>query len=217
MKKTCWISIFFCILFNSYAQDYDLIVTIQGDSIACNIDSIADAVIYFEMKYNNNWVNTSIYRNEVANYEYDTINRKLYVFRQGSSYIESPRPVSIRGLPRNSVYAGAISINYSRLIPGDRLDFTVAGGFQFAVPGLQAETTMLIGRTKHYFEPGIMVYHSFMEIYDELVRLTMIRLGYRYQGPKGFLIRIVPMLVWDFNIDDLYVMPAGSILMGYSF
>ena len=88
MKPTLCIFIFICILSKAYSQDYDLIVNTNSDSIACNIDSIADASIYFEMKYNNNWIHTNINRNEVVEYKYDAINKKTVVFKPGTSYIE---------------------------------------------------------------------------------------------------------------------------------
>ena len=119
----------------------------------------------------------------------------------------------MKDIQKNSVYVGILSVNYSRMIPGDRIGFTVAGGLSFVITafdsksvGLLAETTLLIGGTKHFFEPGIMVY------YDPDVFGPMIRTGYRYQRPEGFLFRAA--LLFNF-FDELGVLPAISI--GYSF
>lgn len=96
-----------------YSQDYDLIVKSNGDSIACHIDSITDVNIYFEMRSNGYWTHTSIAKTDISEYKQNAINRKLIVFKPGTSYIESTRKDS----RRNSVYAGILTINYSRIIP----------------------------------------------------------------------------------------------------
>ncbi|MBN1157753.1 MAG: hypothetical protein JXA61_00080 [Bacteroidales bacterium] len=89
MKNTSCLLVFLCILFNAYSQDYDLVVTTKGDSIACRIDSVTDASIYFEMKHNNHWVHTNISRDEVIEYKYDAIFKVMVAFKPGTSYIES--------------------------------------------------------------------------------------------------------------------------------
>ena len=208
MKRTIYFLLLFSAFSETYSQEYDLIVTTQGDSIACNIDSITDAVIYFEMKSNYNWVNTNINRNEVIEFMHNAIDMRMFVFKPGTSYIISSRQEadSFWGIQRNSVYAGIYTINYSRMIPGDRVAFTIAGGVSVIVGGLIVETTMLKGGTKHFFEPGVLMY------FDPEVFWPMIRTGYRYQGPKGFLFRIAPL--WGYW-DGFTVLPAMSI--GYSF
>ena len=220
MKKLLLLLVLIATLCLVYSQDYDLIVKSNGDSIACHIDSITDTHIYFEMKNRNYWINTSIYRNEVAEYKYDAIDSKLCVFKPGTSNIQSLKQepaASIWDIQRNSVYVGIITVNYSRMIPGDRVVFTVAGGLSFIVGGLLAETTILIGGTKHFFEPGFMAYLGFgiddSEIdYNSLMFMPAIRTGYRYQGPEGFLFRAAPLFGC---MDGFSVLPAISI--GYSF
>jgi hypothetical protein len=218
MKKLLIIIVLLANLCLVYSQDYDLIVKSNGDSIACHIDSITDTHIYFEMKINKYWKHTHINKADVIELQRNVINKKTVVFKPGTSYIESPRQElaeSIRDIQKNSVYLSLSSVNYSIMIPGDRVGFTVAGGFNFIL-GVQAETTVLIGRTKHFYEPGIMVYYGFLEVYDEPVGgLIMIRTGYRYQGPKGFLFRVSPMLAID--IDDLVFLPWPTASIGYSF
>ena len=208
MRKTFYFILLLSVFSKTYAQQYDLIVTTKGDSIACKIDSITDAAVYFEMKNNNNWVNTNIKRDEVMEYKHNAIDMKMFVFKPGSSYILSPwqEPISFWNIQRNSVYVGIFSANYSRMIPRDGVAYTIAGGVSFIVGGLIAETTILKGGTKHFFEPGIMIY------FDTEIFWPMIRVGYRYQDPKGFLFRIAPLFGY---FDGFSVLPAMSI--GYSF
>ncbi len=86
MKHLVFI-LFFVSTLNINAQNYDLIVTNQGDSIACHIDSITNTDIHFEMKINDIWVHTYTPKNECINYEYNTINADTIVFKYGSSFI----------------------------------------------------------------------------------------------------------------------------------
>jgi hypothetical protein len=198
-----------------YSQNYDLIVKSNGDSIACRIDSITDSNIYFEMINRKHWIHTNMNRNEVIEYKHNAIDMKSFVFKPGSSTIQSPKKepaASMRDVQKNSVYVGILTIYYSRMIPGDRVGFTVSGGLSFVALGfsdeigLMAETTLLLGGTKHFFEPGIMLYYDF-----ELFGPT-IRTGYRYQGPDGFLFRAGLLFHY---LDDFGVLPVISV--GYSF
>lgn len=206
MKKLLLLLVLIVTLCLVYSQDYDLIVKTNGDSIACHIDSITDTYIYFEMKSNKYWTHTQINKADVSEYKRNAINRKLFVFKSGTSYIESPR----QDLPRNSVYAGIASINYSRMIPGERVSVTFAGGLSFVDGvGILAETTLLLGGTKHFFEPGIITYLDTSSV------LPLVRIGYRYQGPKGFLFRAAPLFTYLSSDYGFIVVPAISI--GYSF
>jgi len=215
MKQFIFILIFIALCVNSYSQNFDLIVNANGDSVACRIDSITDSHIYFEMKFKNKWIHTHLNKSKIAIYQLNAINKKSTHFKPGTSYIKSPKQgyaVTIQDIQKNSVYVGILTINYSKMIPGDRMGFTVAGGLSFVMTafgeevGLLAETTLLIGSTKHFFEPGFMAY------YDSHVFGPMIRTGYRYQGSEGFLFRAG--LLFNY-LDEFGVLPAISI--GYSF
>ena len=209
-------SVFFLfILTCAHSQDYDLIVTSKGDSIACRIDSISRTHIYFEMKSKNYWAQTHIALSDVREYKRDAIQKKQFVFRSGTSIIESPLqlgPASMRDIGKNSLYVGILSVNYSRLFPGDQIGVTVSGGLSFVGAldggnlGFMVETTLLKGGTKHFFEPGILV------LFGADVVWPMIRTGYRYQGPEGFLFRVGPLFGF---LDGISLLPAISI--GYSF
>ena len=104
-------------------------------------------------------------------------------------------------------------MNYSRLFTGDRVGVTVAGGLSFVTTldgsaiGFMLESTLLTGGgTKHFFEPGVLLY------FESDTFWPSVRTGYRYQGPEGFLLRAG--LLWGY-LDGFSFLPALSI--GYSF
>lgn len=70
------------------AQNYDLIVTTEGDSIACKIDSISNDQIYFEMIIQSRWTSTRILKENVVEYNYKVIDRNRVVFIDKSSKID---------------------------------------------------------------------------------------------------------------------------------
>ena len=226
-KKSFFFLLLLSVNFGTFAQQYDLIVTIRGDSIACNIDSITSTSVYFEMKYEDVWINTHMDRKDVSEYEYDAIDGNMYVFKPGTSYIKSPsqtHPASNRFIRKNSVYAGILSINYARTIPVDQVGITIGGGFLWIDgPGFVIESTVLIGSNRHFFEPGIMGFSIFntstgeiadpYDSDDKLAGVT-VRMGYRYQGTRGFLFRAGANLAF-FVGGEVYVYPALSV--GYSF
>lgn len=72
---------------NVNTETYDLIVTNNGDSIACYIDSITDRYIYFEMKSNNKWIHTCAEKSNIVEYKYDQFSGKVLIFKGESSYI----------------------------------------------------------------------------------------------------------------------------------
>jgi len=210
-------SIFFLLLVTcGLSQDYDLIVSTKGDSIACRIDSITKTLIYFEMKSQNNWAQTHIALTDVLEYKRNAIHRNQFIYKTGTSIIESPKPASpgsIRDIQKNSVYVGILSFSYARMIPSEHVGINLAGGLNF-VPALFGDGIMFMGEislltgggTKHFFEPGFLIATNFD------TTLPGVRAGYRYQGPDGFLFRAGILLGYD---DGLSGGPALSI--GYSF
>lgn len=196
--------------FVSHAQKYDLIVTEKGDSIACHIDSISSSSLYFEMKSNKQWIHTAIGLESIALYEQDTIRKKDYLFKPGTSTIKS---VYKNKLQKNSVYLGIGTLCYGRTFPGNPVGFTVGLGIAFPDGfGFYGEATMLIGKHKHYFETGFST--AFILSTDESGFIGAIfRCGYRYQGPKGFLFRSAPTLAYL----DGDILPLPALSVGYSF
>ncbi len=80
MKKICYILFFFACFSSSYSQTYDLIVMKNGDSLACNIDIINDNKIYFNTLSHGNWVQTHIDLQDVAEYQFNTLEADRVVF-----------------------------------------------------------------------------------------------------------------------------------------
>jgi hypothetical protein len=111
------------------------------------------------------------------------------------------------------------------MIPAKKTGITLGAGiFNFDGWGILGESTLLVGRVKHYFEPGIMLYQFLSpdRIYSESGATIIeenrysgvtLRAGYRYQGPKGLLLRGAANLIcFD---GDISLWPALSL--GYSF
>lgn len=95
MKRIYILVIFiYSIQLISVSQNLDLIVMTNGDSIASRIDSITGSNIYFEVKYNKRWIHTVSSLNSVKEFQYGVINKKLYNFTPGTSYINSKPKIS---------------------------------------------------------------------------------------------------------------------------
>jgi len=214
--RTSALSIFLLFLLASgLSQDLDLIVTAKGDSIACRIDSIGETYIYFEMKSQNHWTQTHFGLTDVSEYKRNAIDEKQYIYKSGTSIIESPRQEvgSMRDIQKNSVYLGIGTLCYGRTFPGNPVGFAIGIGIASADGfGIYAEATMLIGRDKHYFETGLSA--AIVTLVDDPDFLgPIIRCGYRYQGPKGFLFRSAPTL----GLIDGDIIPLPALSLGYSF
>ena len=207
------------------SQDYDLIVTTKGDSVACRIDSITDTHIHYEMKSHNTWIHTQIPRSEVLEYEQGVINRKEYIYKPGTTIIDSSIPAtaaSMYHVRKNSVYIGMISINYARLIPLNQTTGLTLGGGLINIDGwgVVVESSVLLGGVRHFFETGIMGAYFFTSSEEpdklkseDVVSAVTFRIGYRYQAPWGLLFRVAPNLI--FSTEDTSLWLALSI--GYSF
>jgi len=83
------------ILFSTVAsaQYHDLIVTNNGDSIACTILEVNDSVIIYKMKLDNQHMQTGDQLKNISKYKYDVISKGVYVYMPGTSYIEKWYPV----------------------------------------------------------------------------------------------------------------------------
>lgn len=109
MKRFILILFFISICVNSYSQDYDLIVNIDGDSIACNIDSITDTHIYFEMKFKKIWIHTNYNKNSVIDYKYEFLDKNTVDFKTGTSIIR-PEPYLLK-YKKNSKHKNSFIIS----------------------------------------------------------------------------------------------------------
>lgn len=112
-----------------------------------------------------------------------------------------------------------ISLNYERLLPiGDQtgLGFRIGAGSAEALTGL-LEVNFLYGRNKHFLETGLGYVNAFS--YPD--QWSTIKLGYRYQGKKGFLLKIAPMYIYNFEVlngnEDVFDGFWAGACFGYSF
>ena len=138
----------------------------------------------------------------------------------------------IYDIQRNSIYIelgglGAIvSINYERLVPlgsktglGFRVGAGTAGSADTATSDIAytavAEINFLYGKSKHYLEPGIGFANAFVA--SDTEQWVSIKLGYRYQAPKGFLFKIAPMYIYNFEKQTGNNDVFGGIWLGASF
>ena len=87
IKRIILVLIFISTQIHSFSQDFDLIVTITGDSIACHIDSISDSHYHFEMLSGYNWIHTTMSKSLISNYQPNAITQDSVTFKKGTSYI----------------------------------------------------------------------------------------------------------------------------------
>ncbi len=88
MQKALIILLFLLISTNGFSQNYDLIVTTEGDSIACRIYNITDTTIYIKMKRSKKWVNIYLENDKVAEYKYKAVDKYMVSFKPGSTFID---------------------------------------------------------------------------------------------------------------------------------
>lgn len=88
MKKTILILHFIFFLVVTYSQDFDLIITTEGDSIICKTDSITDSYYFIEMLVLDKWIPTELSKISVIDYQPEVINRDLVVLKQGKAKIK---------------------------------------------------------------------------------------------------------------------------------
>jgi len=206
---------------HSVSQNFDLIITNNGDSIACFIQEISEDSVNFKMMENYEWKSKSISSNEINHYKKNAFENMSIVFKPGTSYIEKITLVkeinSVKDINRNSVYAelggnaGEFSLNYDRLFPlGEKTGIITRGGIGAFI--VLAETNFIYGGPKHFVETGIGFATNFnFTIMD-------FRLGYRFQAFNGFVLRLAPLLDYNvFNESDKLWSVRYGISLGYSF
>lgn len=131
---------------------------------------------------------------------------------------------------KNAVYFAqdfilTFSVNYERIFPlhpGFRL--AIRGGLgrdggnkdNTAIAGL----IFLYGRSKHYFEAAVAYQHPnlFENGGSDHPKLAIMA-GYRYQAPKGFLLKVYPEFLPDIWPDEESwgSIPFLGFALGYSF
>ena len=219
MKRFALILFFISLFVNTYSQDFDLIVKVNGDSIACRIDSITDSHIYFEMKFNSQWIHTYYNKSNIKSYNYNVIKRKSVNFESGTSKIIPYKKIlSDADIGNNTIYFEAdmflFYLNYERRFPlTNKYDAAFSIGVGSALFDedffYSSKLLLLMGGPNHYFETGAI---AFFNIEGTLVGIL---LGYRYQSPKGFQFRGPVMVTTSGDDDPVWGWIGFSV--GYSF
>ena len=193
-----------------YSQNFDLIVTIKGDSIACNIDSITAVDLHYEMKFRNNWIHTQINKSQVREYKLSAISKETAKFKSGTSYLDSRIQLETnKSMNKNSIYVENLvifpSINYDRFLSlSSHAGIILKVGLSYyAAPFFIAESSFLIGNERSHFEVGGGFGGKYM-------LGPFGRLGYRFIGRKGLVIKGGILIV-----KNVPVFPSFGI--GYSF
>ncbi len=181
------------------AQVYDLIVKKNGDSLACFIDSITDAQLFFEMRRLDQLIHTRLEKSNVKEYKENVLHAEYVVFKQGSSVIKHVRtPTEIC---KNFLYIELLgngnswSANYERFFPRQKkLHFTIRAGFSqsdgytvIEKLGIIGETNALLFGPKHFFENGIGFVYFPEHASDSYPTL---KTGYRFHGKNGLMLRL---------------------------
>ena len=234
MKKYLFLLVFLIGIAEVFSQDYDLIVTKEGDSIACNIDSITDAYIYFEMKSNNTWAHTHMDMDKVSESKRLELDRKTIRLKPGTSILlpsdqVRPGPASMWEIRKNSLVVAndflfSITLSYERLIPVHdavgivlRAGTGITGESDDPIPLVfMGQGSMLMGQRKHFIETGVGYYQT---IYHNPSFFPLI--GYRYMGFKGLSLKAFVKL--SYYTDDSWIDEWGQgrlglgISIGYRF
>jgi len=224
MKKHLFLIVFLISTVEAYSQDYDLIVTNEGDSIACRIDSITDAYIYFEMKSNNVWTHTHMDMDKVSKFKRLELDRKKIRLKPGTSILlpsDQVRqgPASMWEIRKNSLviandFLFSITLSYERLIPvHDAVGIVLRGGTGISGESgeelvIMGQGSMLIGQRKHFFETGVGYYQTlnYSPSFFPLI-------GYRYMGFKGLIIKA--QLRVSFYTEDSWIEEWGQGELGW--
>ncbi len=131
---------------------------------------------------------------------------------------------------KNAVYIAQdflliFSVNYERLFPvNEKINLGLRGGLgrdggnkdNTAI----VETIFLYGKSKHFFEFGVAYKQPnlFEKNGDDSQELAIMG-GYRYQAPKGFLLKVYPEFLPDIwpEEDSWGSIPFIGFALGYSF
>ena len=195
-----------------YSQNYDLIVTTNGDYIACRIDSITHTEIYFQVKVDYEWINMYLKKSEISDFQRQVINKKSVDFKPGTSFIESStlQKFSMSDIRKNAIiielesllFIGDVAINYERnLISRDNNSLLInlrCGYGRYYMFGLQGgergsvfklSINELKGNGKSYFETNFGLGLCYLNYCDysysdcpEWKIWPIVNIGYRYQS-----------------------------------
>ena len=141
--------------------------------------------------------------------------------------IDSQKRINLYDIQRNSLFAEynfvTLSAMYERCLPVvNKAGILVGGGISQGVAFTSAtnpllECAFIFGRSRHFFDCGVI----FAPLGKDVSVLNPLA-GYRYQSPRGFLLRFDIILTSDQDTDhtgeesrDFF--PVPGIGLGYSF
>ena len=149
----------------------------------------------------------------------------------------------VKNKKNNSVYVEflgnglVLSLNYERILYNGPVNFGVRGGLGYspedgerAIYTIPFEIVVIFGNKKHHIELGAGIsyylkvnkskhYHDNRKHTNYSI-MVYPRIGYRYKGNKGLLIRVGYTPVLELPALDLFdkpFHPFGGISIGYSF
>jgi len=215
-------TLFFVILTTAItAQIRDLIITHSGDSLLCKIDSVSEVEIYFKAEYDYKPVHTLMKKKEISNYIRNAVNKNNYILKSGTSFILKEYK-SLFDSKRNSIFLSSTirsyKFNYERIIPFHKMfGMGLKLGIRFnnrlnLNDFLSPELNFISFGPKNNLELGSGYLYP--------VSIFYAKLGYKYHGPAGTVIKIAPILYFNryystFGAPGKYIW--GEISIGKSF
>lgn len=153
----------------------------------------------------------------------------IFICGTGNAQEGDHKESGMKGIRKNVFYfevmgnAAVWSVNYERIIPvAEKLGiFLRIGGNEYHGSdtndlsiNIIGATGILYGGPRHFLDTGIG-YTYFTGTPD---RLIVFSAGYRYQGPKGLVIRATPMYIINTEKGDTFGNSIwGGLSVGYSF
>lgn len=185
-----------------HSQEYDLILTVTKDSIACHIDSITDNKIFFKMICNHKWLQTNYDKRLILDYQFKALRKKNIAFKRGTSFLINPNLKPINNIKRNTVFltGGYFLYHYTATVNYERTFFMNdenlnSWTYKFGYGIIDSNGKIILGTLNSYLGKGLNKYefnigvayikepHSFSENYLTFV----LNIGYRWQFFGGKL------------------------------
>jgi len=182
--------------------------------------------------YESIWIHTQVGKTDVYEYRSNAISRRQFVFKPGTSIIESRKPDCLI-CPDNSKNAyyfelgGSgflFSINYeTRILTNKnnsifcnvRIGLPITASFPQYITG----TNILFGRKNNFFELGITTLNDFSSL-PELYVYPALILGYRYyylNNGKVLRFTFTTFISENLGLYDKRVLPWIGISFGKAF
>ena len=89
MKAASIVAILFFFTVYSYSQNLDLVISTQGDTIVCKIDSITESLLYYHIVQKTGGVQYGMPLNMLQSYSYNTISDEQYTYKNGIATFSS--------------------------------------------------------------------------------------------------------------------------------